>query len=76
MPSYLPIYTIVSLVSLSQAYRILKKLNLSIVFVLGDAAYDSQDVRETAENVQTMIITPINKRNGTRKSCTDSVAYA
>ncbi|WP_449237050.1 transposase [Bacillus songklensis] len=45
----------------------LKELDLDIAFVLGDAAYDSKDVRKAAGQLGSYMITPINKRNGTRK---------
>lgn len=45
----------------------LKELNLDIAFILGDAAYDSKDVRKSAAYIEAHIITPLNKRNGMRK---------
>lgn len=45
----------------------LKELRLDIKFILGDAAYDSKKVRKAAAEIQAQMMTPINKRNGTRK---------
>lgn len=45
----------------------LEELNVPVSFTLGDAAYDSQEVRKTAERMGIQMLTPINKRNGTRK---------
>jgi hypothetical protein len=47
--------------------RPLKEYEESISFVLGDAAYDTKDTREVAEDIEAMMITPINPRNGQRK---------
>ncbi|MFC3883483.1 hypothetical protein ACFOU2_08140 [Bacillus songklensis] len=40
---------------------------MDIAFVLGDAAYDSKDVRKAAGRLGSYMITPINKRNEARK---------
>ena len=45
----------------------LEELDVHISFVLGDAAYDSQEVRKAANDAGTQLMTPINKRNGKRK---------
>lgn len=45
----------------------LKELGLDMRFILGDAAYDSKEVRKAATEIQTQMVTPINKRNGMRK---------
>lgn len=45
----------------------LKELDLDIAFILGDAAYDSKDVRKAAAQIKAQMMTPIHKRNGTRK---------
>lgn len=45
----------------------LEELDVHVSFVLGDAAYDSQEVRKAANDAGTQLMTPINKRNRKRK---------
>jgi len=42
-------------------------LNLEVACALGDAAYDSREIRESAEALGIQMITAINKHNGVRK---------
>lgn len=44
-----------------------EELDLDVACALGDAAYDSREIRETAESLGIQMITAVNKRNGTRK---------
>ncbi len=47
--------------------RTSENLGLEVACVLGDAAYDSREIRETADSLRIQMLTAINKRNGVRK---------